>query len=391
MSPHDEQDRGGESPTIDGQGGGGKRLDPAAKRNFLIIGGVLVGAVAIVLGLLMMTGGKKAQQATRSDVSLGTTQSSRVDGITPQMQAQLEEKQRQEAEEARRRGLSYIPPDTVGQVQPVSPAGPSSYSVATAPVAAHAAGLSADTDMRRREGLELQLRMLAGERSEGVRQRVMAENKDQQGGGRQQQAQGTAVAAAPAAAASQARRGEVIGGLTIHPAVLTSDIKLAANSQGFATARITGGPANGAFLVGQAKVVDESLEITFNQMRLGTKVYPVSARVLDETTASAAIEGNVDRKLLQRYVFPVALAVAQGFFTAKAQTGSTAVGIGSNVAGITTPAPTTDQARAAGIATGMQIASQEVQKQAQQPIVVSRERSYPVGILFNAAVTEGQQ
>ena len=179
--------------------------------------------------------------------------------------------------------------------------------------------------------------------------------------------------------------------LTIAPAELTSDIRLPAGSQTFASARITAGPAAGAFLVGTAKVLDEGLEIGFTQMRLGESVYRVDAIVLDETTASAAIEGNVDRRILQRYVFPVALAMAQGFFAAKSLTGSTIVAIGGGGAAIpavTTPPPSSEQARSAGIASGLDLASQQVQKSAQQPIVVSRGKSYPVGILFRAPVAE---
>ena len=107
----------------------------------------------------------------------------------------------------------------------------------------------------------------------------------------------------------------------------------------------------------------------------------------------AAIDGTVDRRVLQRYVMPIALAMAQGFYTAKAQTGSTITsigGAGGATAAISVPVPTTEQARSAGIAKGLEIAGQDVQKQAQLPLLVTRERSYPIGVLFTAPVLEDQ-
>lgn len=389
--------------TIEGSGGEGKKrsFDPSFKRNIMIVGGFVAICVMAVLFVVLRSGAKAGQQQPDSQLTLGAGQSQRVESVTPDMAAKLERKQVEESQEAQRRGQTYIPPDNVGAVQAVAVqpqnAGPSSFAVGTAPVTAHGTA-AGESDLRRREGLARQLEALLRESPQNstVRQRIQADNAGaagQQGAARATSPTAVAGAAAAPAPSAQTSRREVVGGLTIHAAELTSDIKIPANAQGFATGRITAGPAAGAFLVGSARVVDESLEITFNQMRLNGKVYQVNARVLDEATAGAAIEGNVDRRLLQRYVFPVVLAAAQGFYTAKSQTGSTVVSIGSGTSsgtGISVPPPSSEQARSAGIAAGMQIGSQEVQKAAQQPIVVTRERGFPVGVLFNATVLEDQ-
>jgi intracellular multiplication protein IcmE len=396
-----------EDPTIEGeQQRPQRRLDPTAKRNLWIIGGVMIGAIVVVLLLVLRTGNAKAQQqgAGESQINLGTQGTQRVDSVSPEMAAKVEAKQRTEADAAKRRGESYIPPDNLGQVQPVNPAagpangpGPNSYGITSAPVTQYAQ-FNSETEQRRREGLQRQLAALLGDgvdtsaSAQGQRQRVGA---NEQSGAQQGQRQQVA-AAAPTAAVSAPRR-EVLGGLTVHPAKLSSDIRVAGSggqSSGFATAEITAGPAAGALLIGTAKpVADEFLEITFSQMRLNGKVYTIDARALNETTSGVAIDGSVDHRIMQRYVFPVALAAAQGFYTAKSQTGSTLTAIGSgggSTSAVTTPAPSTEQARAAGIAAGLQIASQDVQRAAQAPVVITRERSYPIGVLFNTAVLESQ-
>ena len=381
----------------------GRRLDPGAKRNFLIIGAAVVLCIVVVIAVVLRaTGPASNKPAPASQVSLGATNSERVDSVSPETAAKVATKQQQEAEAARRRGESYVPPDSLGAVQPVHPqvsqAGPSAYTTGSAAVTQYA-NFNGEQDQRRSEGLQRQLPGLLGDGgaagpAQSPRQRVQFESGQQQGqGGQPGQggpgAQRTQLAAAsPVAGAASAAAGprrEAIGGLTIHPAILTSDLKVAANSsQGFASAQITGGPAQGAFLVGTAKVVDESLEITFTQMRLNGKVHPISARALDEQTAGAAIDGTVDRRVLQRYVMPIALAMAQGFYTAKAQTGSTITSIGGArgaTGAISVPGPTTEQARSGGVAQGLEIAGQDVQKQAQLPLLVTREPSDTQGVV----------
>ena len=123
-------------------------------------------------------------------------------------------------------------------------------------------------------------------------------------------------------------------------------------------------------------------------MRLGNKGYKIDAIVLDEQTADAGVKGSVDRRILQRYVLPVALAAAQGYYQASSQTGSTILAVTTGTAASSTPAPTSEQAQNAGIAAGLGIASKEVQKSAAEPIRSSVSRDMSIGILFRAAVKD---
>ena len=374
---------GEEGPVIEGEALAAKTsLDPGFKRNILLIGGVALVAILAVL-VLLLPSRAQSTSAGRADLSLGTSSTQTVDNLTPEMTKKLEAKQAEEAADAARRNQSYIPPDTSPVAPYAAPTGPgqSSFAQGTSPVTHTSANPEADN--HRREGLMRQLGAMIEPTNEqaGVRQRVQREG-------------GTATANASKASSSDTTTGTgtpartLVPGLEISAAVLTNDMKVPANGSAFASARVTSGPAAGAFMIGQAKVVDEMLEVSFTQMRLDSKTYKIDAIVLDEKTASNAIEGNVDRRILARYVMPVALAVAQGFATAKAQTGSTVVIVGGSGAGVSAPAPTSAQATAAGVAAGMQIAAQETQKASQQPIVVSMGMNFPVGILFRAPVLE---
>lgn len=53
-----------------------------------------------------------------------------------------------------------------------------------------------------------------------------------------------------------------------------------------------------------------------------------------------------------------------------------------------TPPPSSAQARSAGIAKGLEIAGNEVQKEAAKPLRFTMENNTPMGIMFRAPVRE---
>ncbi len=372
----------------DDQAPAARTVAPGFKRNMLIIGAVAALAVVIMVVLLTRASGSgKQPSAGAANLEMGVGQASRADNMSPEMKRKLEEKQREEAAAAATQNKSYVPPDPPVVMHPVQPggAGQSALALGSAPVTRYAQSTANEADARRREGLTRQLAMLVDPPSEGgVRQSVNAQASAASG-------TATTASSAPSGSASAPRdsnRRTLIPGLEIVAGVLSSDLKIPDGSTGFASARIVSGPAKGGYLVGQARVLGEGLSITFTQMRLGNRVYAVDAIALDETTASNAVSANVDHRILQRYVFPVVLAAAQGFYNALAQTGSTVVDVGWGEAGVATPAPTTEQARSAGAAAALSTAQSATQKAAAAPIVVSRETNYPIGLLFRSPVYE---
>lgn len=369
-----------------------RQMHPGFLRNIKIIGAAL-GLIVLAVTLIFVMGSSKKQPVASSQISLGSSSGTESDdGMTPAMRQKLKEQQIREAAAAADKGDSYIPPDT----SPVKPAheapiggvGQSTMEqTSTAPM--RAAGIDQDVEQRRRDGLRRQLEALTASIPDGneVRERVTFERAAD----KQVAAANTTTAAATASTAADAsKKKQILKGLYITSGELANDLKINEGGTGFASARINSGPAAGAYLIGTAKATEEEIEITLNQMELNGKLYKVDAIVLDEVTANNAIAGNVDSRPLQRYVFPVFLAAAQGFYSAQGQTASTTT---INVGGVTTDrsSATFEQARAAGTAKGLEIVQQEVQKSAQKPLKVSQKQKYAIGILFRAPVfDEGQ-
>ncbi len=382
-------DPGGDGAGTDEGGAPQRTIAPGFKRNMIIIGAAMLVAVLLMFFVLVGAGSSKKQQTDSSRLEMGMGQASRADNMSPEMRRKLEEKQREEAAQAAERNKSYVPPDPPAVVTPVHPgpggAGQSALALGGAPVTQYANTTHSEADARRREGLTRQLALLVDSSVEGgVRQSIAVQAPAHAASA---QAAATTAAASAPRATGQARN-VLIPGLEIVAGVLSSDLKIPEGSSAYASARIVSGAAKGGFLVGQASVVPDGLSIRFTQLRLGNRVFAVDAIALDETTASNAVSANVDHRIFQRYVFPVVLAAAQGFYTAMAQTGSTAVDMGVGSVGIATPAPTSEQARSAGIAAAAGLAQSAVQKAAAAPLIVSRETSYPIGLLFREPVYE---
>jgi hypothetical protein len=389
-----------ESSTIDESGGEGskRRLDPSTKRNFKIVGAGFAFIVLLFVVVMLWFGGD-AEKARPSKIAMGTSQNLPAGETSPAVQAMLEEQQTAEARAAAARGSSYIPPDTHAKTELLSPmpdpmAMPESDHAAATNAVRQDAGSNtlSESDQRRREGLERQLAALMPQDSnETVRERVSSEvaNREDRQGAASQTGSGVAVEASSVRSVGRS----VLPVHHIAGAELANDLNVPANRAVFASVRIATGPAAGAYLTGTARVIDEYLEISLTQMSLNDKAYAIDAIVLDQQTANNAIAGNVDRRIFQRYVMPITLAVAQGFFDAKSKGGTQIVGIPGveGAAAVTQQPPTIEQARAAGVSKGLEIATQEVQKSAQAPIVVSAPRGVPVGLLFRKAVTEEQK
>lgn len=382
---------------------GKKRLDPGFKRNMIIIGGVaLAGLVAVVL--MMSVGRKNAGEVKPSSVNVGAG-SGRVPNaeLPPAMEAMLLEKEGQESNEAAKRGKSYVPADP-RPTQPVEqpPVAPRVMGSAYAQDAYMGQGQGDSVNrveayQRQREGLERQLEGLIAVTSPGavsVRQRVDSQDKQISQADARAGSAGTAATTAQRASDSTGERGQpVIKGHYIAAAVLANKLDVPAGKPVYASAKIQAGPMAGAFLTGAATVVNEGLELRFDKMSFQGKFYQVNVTALDEQTAANALSGNVDRRVLQRWVMPVAMATVGKFFEAKSQTGTTIVNVGGGIQGptqgIQAPPPSEEQARAAGVSAGIAIAQREVERSAQAPIVVSKESNTAMGLLFNAPVYEG--
>lgn len=400
-----------------------RRFDPSFKRNVMIIGGMFaVSALAIAALLMFRASGTKQINTAAVDVgrSGGSIQS---DGaMSPAMRDALKAKQEAEKRQAEQSGQGvYIPPETLNVPQAVKPAParpvePPPATTGQVPVAApldqSALEAARQRDAMRRAGLERQIGALLTANATGAMPaRVTFAAATGQGSQPTQLAQATAQSSSAVAArtvaqpAQGAATGAAGGANGVAPLVEGLEIVAAETASPidtyrtkYASARIVSGKLKGAFLTGSVSQTEDGLLVSYNMMRHAGKTYQVDAVGLDEKTSTDALDASVDRRYLQRFVIPVVMATAAGYAQARAQTGSTIVDIGggvttgttgsaqTSVAGISTPAPTVEQARNAGINAGLGILQQEVAKAAAKPFQMTLPDGTPIGILFRTPV-----
>ncbi len=371
-----------------------KTLDPGAKRNILVIAAVVVVTAAAVLFVLvnMMRATHPTRQAPVSSlpVQISDGRSTNVQ-LPPHEQQMLTQVQQGDAQRAMQQGQSYVPGQTnlgaptkvavasdpstrtLSPIQPLRPAQAQPAPQATIP----------PDEM---EGLRRQIPEILAAQQAHV-QIVQFVQEQSQGSGDGAARPAPAVGEAPAAAASAALGRELVHMLSIYPVITENAIDTSKTD--YVSAKIVGGPLAGAFMVGTAKLKGDAVAIRFDEMSFQGHGYAIQGVGLDQQTSSNAIDGNVDRHLLAKYVMPIVLAAAGGYATASAQTGSTLVGIGSGIgtaAAVQTPSPTAQQARAAGLAAGLQLANQRVSQIGNEPDTFTLPAGAPLGVMFKAAV-----
>ena len=370
-----------------------KTLDPGAKRNILILAGVTLAAVAAVAFVLvsMLRAAHSKPQAPVSSVPVQISDGRATDApLPPHEQQMLTQVQQGDAQRAQQQGQSYVPGQTnLGTPTQVAVASTPSASALPKVVAmrqpqAQAAPQAAiPQDVM--EGLRRQIpEILAAQQA---RVQVVSFVQGQSGGGTARPAQAPAAPKASASAASAEVRKELVHTLSIYPVV--TENKIDTSKTDYVSAKIVGGPLAGAFMVGTAKLKGDAVAIRFDQMSFEGHGYAIQGIGLDQKTSSNAINGNVDRHLLAKYVMPIVLAAAGGYATASAETGSTLVGIGTGIgtaAAVQTPSPTAQQARAAGLAAGLQLANQRVSQIGNEPDTFTLPAGAPLGVMFKAPV-----
>lgn len=385
----------GESAAIAGTAGpgGARQLDRSFRRNLILVAGIVLFA-ALVIGYLAMSRGKAPVQQVASTLPSGVSTKDNQNLPPPNVREKLLDVQQNESEVARARGQSYVPPDVLierGRGEATNTSAARAVGVQVAPTAHQA-------DPRDATRLQAAERLIQGRGVIAEPERVALQDK----GAPAAEARSPATAPTPAVQLATTSADVVVDAMEIFGARLSSPIDT--DLTNYVSAEITTGRLAGAFLIGSTSITGEGMNVTFTAMRHAGRSYPINAIALDMQTSTNAVAGNVDRKILQRYVFPVAMAFAGAYATAKAQPSRTLVGIsvpstgigGTTTGsvdgyGITQPSPTTEQARAAGVAAAVGIGQREVNKLANEPIRVTMAAGTPIGIIFRNSVSPQPQ
>ncbi len=389
----------------------------------MIVGGV-IATCALVLGAVFYMQSNKTPISDPPKTDLGKVVPSGQDAnnanVSEATRAKLNRVQTAEAEAARRAGRSYIPEVTFEKPESVTPG--VAEKQAEPPKREPGPGRNQSQEYRDnqrtvtgnnpeaqliQEGLVRQIEQLNLSLRPATTA-VVAIAQPQQG----QQTQGTQRANAASVAAGATDQpsttpsvtatkngSEIIGGLEIVAAVLTTPINT--DTSKFALAEVVGGPLSGAILRGEVVPIRQSgdiedVGIKFTTMRFKDKMYKIDAMALNEKTASDAMGGDVDRKLMTRYVMPVLMAGLSGAATYFTALGTPATSVapsatyGNGSIIVNQNAATADQAMNQGIGRGVDKAAQmgerTVDKLAQRPNKVTLDANTPIGVIFNAPV-----
>lgn len=389
-----------------------KKLAPGAKRNLLILGGVAAAAV-LAMGAVVLNRGSNSPSATVAGgpttlPTAGATGTEVNAAPTPAQAALLAEKQRMEAAAARASGqAAYIPPDSGAAVSmtpgaPVRSAdgtyagsnGQGNYQPPAQPTqeelnlaeqyrqqiermrAGAKEQLNAMTALSAPRGGFSRVTIAGGGGAGDSRLQISSASVNAGTDGREIAGRGGAVASGVAVGAAQvvADALEIFGGATLSP--------VDTYRTGYISARIASGALAGAFLVGTTTLVNEGLQPRFTQMRFNGATYKINAIALDEATATNAVSANLDRRILQRYVMPIAMAAVGGAASALARPSEAVTSLGTGSTAVVTASATRDQAVAAGVAAAVGMGQRAVDADASLPIQATLPAGTPIGIMF---------
>lgn len=366
--------------------GSARKIHPAAKRNLIIIGGVFGAAVILVVLLTMLRSNKDEKKTNDVNLNVNSAVVSNPNGddLSPAMRAAIAQKLEEERQAAVASGQKvYIPPETLGKTQPVieEKAAEHQPAVAGAIQSEPLSPEDAERLARRREGLERQVgQLLASVPAGSTPARITFASL---AAATPTTPAATGSAAGQPSVAAQATGDFLIDSLEIVAGEIASPIDTYKTS--YASARIVAGKLAGAFLIGASKQQEDGLALSYSLMRFGGKTYKIDAIGLDEKTSTDAMDVSVDRRYLERWVIPVTVEAAGGFFKAISNPGSSILQTQNNVV-VETPASTTAQARSAGFAAGMGILQKEVAREAAKPFQITAPANTSIGILFRQPV-----
>lgn len=380
-----------------------KTLHPGAKRNLMIIGGA-VGVAAVATAAMVVTSTRPAVQEanlpkTTVEQSFDTASRTPSGNLTEEERNRLDRVTAQKADEAAKRGTTYIPSEVPMVPQPnetdVRPAAPGmNYT----PGATYAAGGGSAVDQERMQrvmqGFQVQLGRIAQinaapstTRAERYASDSVAEAKPMATASANPGSNTTVAAQTSQAQHTAAPVDVVVGALHLAAAELASPIDTDKTS--FASAKIASGPLQGATVYGVTQMVaDQGVRIKFNRMLWSGKSFAINAIALDPSVSHDTISAQVDRKIFERYVLPLVGATASAYFQAIGQAGQQIIVGPGDVPVVVQPELKAKEAAAQGLAAGVAQAMNEYSRNQSVPSAKLPEGT-PIGILFLDSVTYG--
>lgn len=389
-----------------------KPLDEGFKRTLKIVGGA-VGIGVLAMGYMVYSTNTRSTDI-QQNTNLGQVMTSAQRGesqISEATRAKLARVHNEEAKQAQREGRAYIPEMIFGEPIPVVEKEEETnerqfQEPERMPSNRHAGNpMRPVMDEARKaemqiieQGLLSQMQMVLGGMAPATATSVeIAFDPNAGAKARAQQAAAAAQNPQDAGSSDKAKGPELAGGDEIMAAVITTPINTDVTT--FAMAEIVGGKLAGAQLRGQIVPMNmsgdiEDVGIRFTSMRFKGQHYPIDAIALNEQTATDAMDGSVDRRLISRYVMPVVMAGLSGvssYFTARGTPSiSVAAGYGDGAVIVDQERADKEDAKNQGIGDAIdktvQTGDRIVQQQGSRPNRVELAANTPIGVIFNQAV-----
>lgn len=372
--------------------------------------GIVVAAVATIIGAILLFGGKeerKAQSAIRP-VRAVTSQPG-MEAVTPEMQKALEQVNEERAEDAARTGASAVP----------TPITPPEVKLGVPDMGAGAEEdplerwRKIQEERQKREAMEgkpsapqvdpnaqiidrlsksmlqqmqtiLDAQAIVKPQSEIITGADWLEKKAREREEKQEKAK--------AAAAANQKTDPVVLDI-IQPAgtIEYAQLITEANSDapGPVLAQVMSGPLKGARLLGSFKTEENYLVLTFKTVVVDGVSYTADVVALDPSSANPGIVTEIDQRYFKRVILPAAAAFVEGMGTAIAESGSTSVSVSGETVVQTEEKLDTRQELLKGVEEGAGKISEFLDKEAGEvKPLIKVHAGTAVGILFLSPVTE---
>lgn len=381
----------GEQGQPEVQGKQGLKVDPGAKRNLYIIGGVVVVAVAAVAALAMSNTGPQVQEGglPSSKIDRGMTGAAgSPTALTSDELERLDRVTTAKADAAAEKGSTFIPAEIpmAAASAPPPPVEPPPPSVNYNYQQGSQGGVDQAEQQRQERilrGLDKQVQRIVELQQAPTSVSAPRYEAGSQGAQGPQSGANAARAtqSASAAPAADADQPTVLGGFHLAAAELISPIDTERTA--FASARVVSGPAAGSILYGTSEIVgDVGVRVKFNMMVApGGQRFQANAVALDPQVSHDTLSATVDRKIFERYVLPIVGVSTAAYLEARGEPGQeTVVGPG-NTPVVVTPSSTAKQAAFKGASAGISQAVTEYQRAKGKPSAYLGQGS-SVGVLF---------
>lgn len=352
-----------------------EELDKGVSRNLKVIGIIVASAALVVAGVVVFLKTRN-QDNLGSEVAINTRQTSaRPSEASPRYNELIDQHNKQEGAAAVEKEVSFFPvvTDKKKNIQPAEvppPAQPAPQQVQV--VQQHVVmngGLQAQVDA-----------LMRAWAPPGAPVKVTVEAAQKQ-------------AAQPSQAVAQegqqsAQKRSLLGKTPIVAAVLETAINTDEPSMVIAT--VTSGPLSGSMVYGEAKRVNEVVDVKFSSLYYNGKFIQVNGRAIDQDTMRSALAGDVDHKYFARYGLPILLGLVTGYATGMANAGSVIALSPFGGATQTFNAPNNRQIVSQAVATGAQQAASTYsqQNQSNSQIAVNIPQGTAIGIIFTTDVVE---